>query len=88
MAAWDEHPVIELIGRGARVTINSDDPMFFGCSVAGDLRQVASLVELDVERHTLYAIDASFTSDEEKEHLRTGVSDWWQHRAAEGGTGA
>jgi adenosine deaminase len=75
--SWDRHPVIELIERGARVTINSDDPLFFDSSVAGDLRRVADLVDLDVERHTLYAIDASWMSDEKKARRRAEVSGWW-----------
>ncbi len=46
VASWAEHPVVELIERGARVTINSDDPTYFECSLAGDLRQ--EVVDLDV----------------------------------------
>lgn len=79
--SWDRHPVIELIEGGARVTINSDDPLFFGSSVAGDMRKVADYVDLDVEQHTLYAIDASWMSDAKKARRRTEVSDWWNDRA-------
>jgi len=75
--SWDRHPVFELIERGARVTINSDDPLFFGSSVASDLRSVASSIDLDVERHTHYAIDASWMSEDQKTLRRTEVSDWW-----------
>ncbi len=79
--SWDRHPVVELIERGARVTINSDDPVFFDCSVAGDMRKVADYVDLDVELHTLYAIDASWMSDDKKARRRTEVSHWWNSRA-------
>ncbi len=79
--SWDRHPVVELIERGARVTINSDDPVFFDCSVAGDMRKVADYVDLDVELHTLYAIDASWMSDDKKARTRTEVSHWWNSRA-------
>ena len=78
VANWETHPVIELIERGARVTINSDDPLFFDCSVAGDLRRVSGLVDLDVERHTQYAIDAAFADPEDKAQLRARVADWWE----------
>jgi len=88
VASWETHPVIELIERGARVTINSDDPMYFECSVAGDLRRVAGLTMLDVERHTGYAIDASFMSDAERERLRAEVSEWWHRHATETSTNA
>jgi adenosine deaminase len=77
---WAEHPVIGLIERGARVTINSDDPTYFECSVAGDLREVASLTDLDVERHTCYAIDAAFGGEQVKQELRSVVAGWWAAR--------
>ena len=80
VASWESHPVVELIERGARVTINSDDPLFFDCSVAGDLRRVSELTELDVERHTGYAIDATFMPDERKAHYRALVGKWWATR--------
>ena len=79
--SWDSHPVFELIERGARVTINSDDPLFFGSSVAGDLRSIASSIDLDVERHTHFAIEASWMSEDDKALRRAEVSDWWKHRA-------
>jgi adenosine deaminase len=80
VAAWSRHPVIELIERGARVTINSDDPTYFACSLAGDLRQVAELTTLDVERHTSYAVEAAFTDDTEKARLAELVAAWWRER--------
>ena len=82
VSSWSEHPVIELIERGARVTINSDDPMYFACSVAGDLRQVADLTALDVERHTCYAIDAAFADEATKRGLAETVATWWTRRDA------
>jgi adenosine deaminase len=87
VAAWATHPVIELIERGAMVTINSDDPLFFDASVAGDLRAVASLTDLDVEQHTRYAIDAAFMPAERKTHFRTLVADWWARERAGADTG-
>lgn len=82
VSAWGSHPVIELIERGARVTINSDDPTYFECSLAGDLRRVASLTELDVERHTRYAIDASFADAATKRRLSEDVAAFWTGQGA------
>ena len=82
VSSWEQHPVIELIERGAWVTINSDDPMYFECSVAGDLRRVSALTELDVERHTRYAIDAAFADADTKQRLASEVSAWWARRDA------
>ncbi len=80
VSSWQEHPVIELIERGARVTINSDDPTYFACSLAGDLRGVSELTELDVERHTHYAIEAAFADTDTKCRLASEVSAWWAGR--------
>ena len=70
--------MIELIERGARVTINSDDPTYFECSLAGELRRVASLTDLDVERHTHEAIDASFADEATRRRLSTEIDHRWQ----------
>jgi len=85
-ASWEAHPVIELIEAGARVTINSDDPLFFDSSVAGDLRRLAALMNLDVERHTQYAIEASWMSAGDKSRLGAEVSDWWRRQTADSST--
>ena len=77
VASWETHPVVELIKRGARVTINSDDPMYFECSLAGDLRTVSGLVDLSVERHTHYAIEAAFADPGTKRRLASEVATWW-----------
>ncbi len=84
VASWAAHPGVELIERGARVTINSDDPTYFDCSLAGDLRRVAALTHLDLEQHTGYAVEAAFADAATKARLRRLVAEWW---AAEGATG-
>ena len=80
--SWEKHPAIELIERGANVTINSDDPTYFECSLAGDLRQVSRLTAMDVERHTGHAIEASFASEGHKRDLGRTVAQWWARRDA------
>lgn len=84
--SWEQHPVIELIEAGARVTINSDDPLFFDSSVAGDLRRLAALMDLDAERHTQNAIEASWMSADDKSRLGAEVSDWWRRQTADSST--
>lgn len=80
VASWAQHPVVELVERGARVTINSDDPTYFGSSVGGDLRAVAGLTELDVERHTRYAIEAAFLGSDDRARLLAEVGAWWSEQ--------
>jgi adenosine deaminase len=59
------------------VTINSDDPTYFECTLAGDLRTVARLTELDVERHTRYAVEAAFADAATKQRLASRLDAWW-----------
>jgi adenosine deaminase len=80
VSSWAEHPAVALIERGARVTINSDDPMYFECSVAGDLRRLATITALDAERHTRYAIEAAFADSGTKRRLDSLVAEWWRDR--------
>ena len=75
--SWEGHPVFDLIARGARVTINSDDPLFFDCSLAGEFRLMSDHINLDVERHTLHAIDASWMGADQKALRHAEVSGWW-----------
>ncbi len=51
----DAHPIKTLFQRGVCVTVNTDDPTFFGCSLTGELHTLvdqmsftlADLVELE-----------------------------------------
>ena len=88
VGSWGEHPVIELIERGARVTISSDDPTYFECSLAGDLRQVASLTDLDVElgRQDLerFAADCGLKLDHMQSNSEGRMVDAIQQAAIDG----
>ena len=79
--AVDPGSIRGMVDQGLKVTINSDDPLFFDCSVAGDLRQVAGIVDLDVERHTQFAIDAAFMPEADRRRLAERVADWWQRQS-------
>lgn len=83
VAAWDEHPVGELIAAGANVTISTDDPTFFHCTLAEELHHVATRFGGDVEQLTLAAIDASWMTTNEGATTRTEVVSFWDsHRSA------
>ena len=74
VASWASHPVVTLVERGACVTVNSDDPTYFGCSLSGELRQVAALTTLDRANATSAAIDASFADEAERSRLHRLVA--------------
>ncbi|MET0507569.1 MAG: adenosine deaminase [Burkholderiaceae bacterium] len=73
--ALEQHNLRTLMGAGVRVTINSDDPAYFGGYVAENYLQTARALGLD--RRALAAIartsiEASFTSDERKRQWLQG----------------
>lgn len=74
VASLAEHPVVDLLRRGVRVTINSDDPAYFGGYLDDNVAAVKETFGLDdAEIATLArnSILASFASEEEKRALLT-----------------
>ncbi len=66
------HPIVYLLRRGVRVTVNSDDPAYFGGyldDVVDALRAEFGLTDADVAQLARNSIEASFATDEEKARL-------------------
>lgn len=64
-----DHPVPEMLRRGLHVTLNSDDPAYFGGYVNANYRQLAAAVGLTREQVTQMArnsFEGSFLTDAEK----------------------
>ncbi|ADL02027.1 adenosine deaminase [Brevundimonas subvibrioides] len=64
-----DHPVPEMLRQGIRVTLNSDDPAYFGGYVNENYRQLAAAVGLTREQLTLMARNSfagSFLDDAAK----------------------
>ena len=64
-----DHPVPEMLRRGLHVTLNSDDPAYFGGYVNDNYRQLAAAVGLTREQVTQMAknsFEGSFLSDQDK----------------------
>lgn len=79
-ASMEAHPLRTLIDAGAFVTINTDDPAMFGCSLAGEYAAVAAL---GYDRETMRmltenAIDASWAPPGRKHDLHLQLAGWWQ----------
>ncbi len=66
------HPIVYLLRRGVRVTVNSDDPAYFGGyldDVVDALRVQFGLTDADLAQLARNSIEASFASDAEKARL-------------------
>jgi adenosine deaminase len=68
-----EHNILELLARGLMVTVNSDDPAYFGGYVADNLSAVADafgLEEVEIAKLARHSFIASFLDDAAKQrHL-------------------
>jgi len=78
---WDDHPVHRLIAAGANVTISTDDPALFDCSLAGEFRALSHYRTPSMEEMTLAAVEASWLASDEKRELSGQVRQWWQEGA-------
>lgn len=68
----EDHNVVELLRKGLCVTINSDDPAYFGGYMTDNFRAVDmshALTWEELAQFTLNAIEASFLSPAEKSEL-------------------
>lgn len=68
----DEHNLARLLKRGVKVTVNSDDPAYFGGYVAANYMAVADalgLNEWDLVRLARNSIEAAFLGPERREAL-------------------
>ncbi|MEH6592499.1 MAG: adenosine deaminase [Halioglobus sp.] len=67
-----QHNIVDLLRKGLCVTINSDDPAYFGGYMNANFHAVADAHQMttkEVAQFTLNGIEASFISDHAKAHL-------------------
>lgn len=74
-----DHNIVELLRKGVAVTINSDDPAYFGGYMTDNFVAVSQahlLTHEELAQFTLNAIDASFIGDTQKQAYRKKVTDY------------
>ncbi|UIP29718.1 adenosine deaminase [Photobacterium sp. TLY01] len=74
-----DHNIVELLRKGLCVTINSDDPAYFGGYMTANFQAVADahpMTQEEIAQFTLNAIQASFISVEEKQRLTRMTQDY------------
>ena len=77
-----EHNIVALLRQGVCVTINSDDPAYFGGYMTDNFLAVANvhpMTKSEIAQFTLNAIEASFITDNEKESFRTTTLQYLTH---------
>ncbi|MEC4728502.1 adenosine deaminase [Shewanella sp. D64] len=70
----DQHNIAQLLRHGLCVTINSDDPAYFGGYMTDNFNAVAEalpLTKAELTQFTLNAIEASFINDDAKAVMKT-----------------
>lgn len=75
----DEHPLQELWTAGVQISINTDDPGFFGCDLVGEYEIAGRLLDLDRAGYAqlaMNAIDGSFAPEELKREVRADIKTW------------
>ena len=71
--SYEEHPLPELRAAGVKVTLGSDDPPYFGATIAGEYVVCAErfgFAESDLREITATAIDAAFCDEDLRAALR------------------
>ncbi|EEZ39729.1 TPA: adenosine deaminase [Photobacterium damselae] len=74
--SMEQHNIIELLRKGVAVTINSDDPSYFGGYMSDNFMSVYnahSMTKDELAQLTTNAINASFINDEQKAAYRHQV---------------
>ncbi|MGH1522713.1 adenosine deaminase [Leifsonia sp. L25] len=73
------HPLLRLDAAGVRVTVNSDDPAYFGGYIGDNylaIRDALGVTTEQAERFARTSIDASFATAERKAELQAEVDAW------------
>jgi adenosine deaminase len=73
---------VDLLRKGLCVTINSDDPAYFGGYMTDNFQAVTDahpMTDEEVAQFTYNAIEASFIPDEKKALMRELVTDYVFH---------
>ena len=69
----EDHNIVELLRKGVAVTINSDDPAYFGGYMSDNFNAVSQAHEMthqELAQFSLNAIDASFIEAPLKQQYR------------------
>ena len=75
----EQHNIVDLLRKGVAVTINSDDPAYFGGYMMDNFMAVSNahpMTKSELAQFTINAINASFISEALKAKYRAQVADY------------
>ncbi|AQW61020.1 adenosine deaminase [Vibrio owensii] len=75
----EQHNIVDLLRKGVAVTINSDDPAYFGGYMTDNFMAVSNahpMTKAELAQFTINAINASFISEALKAKYRAHVADY------------
>ncbi|KIF48178.1 adenine deaminase [Vibrio owensii 47666-1] len=75
----EQHNIVDLLRKGVAVTINSDDPAYFGGYMTDNFMAVSNahpMTKAELAQFTINAINASFISEALKAKYRAQVADY------------
>ncbi|MHB1063795.1 MAG: adenosine deaminase [Georgenia sp.] len=84
----EDYPLRELLARGVVVTVNSDDPAYFGGYLDDNFHRLREALGLSLDEVTAlarHAVEAAFVDDRRRGELAAEVEAW--HRAQVAGQG-
>ncbi|MEF3121456.1 adenosine deaminase [Kocuria flava] len=74
-----DHPVLRMLEAGLVVTVNSDDPAYFGGYVGDNfrgLREALGMTDTQAETLARHAVDASFAGPGRRRELHAEIDAW------------
>ena len=74
------HPILKLLHRGLNVTVNSDDPAYFGGDINANFDAMVDALPVtvaDLKALALNSFQASFASDTQKKNYHQAVQDFF-----------
>jgi adenosine deaminase len=79
VASLEQHPLMRLADAGVVVTINSDDPAYFGGYMADNVAAISAALHIEPQQLAQFArnsIEASFAAQERKRELQREIDQW------------
>jgi len=78
-----DHPLLELLRAGVPCSINSDDPLLFGCDLLSEYqtcRDTIGLTDADLAQCATFSFEHSQAPEDLKTKALTGISSWLASR--------